>query len=118
MIAPAFMQALPPGDWEMIAGDKQSGQLRYRSRETGAEVLVPSVWYNQPISWRVDYFRYCSERARDGAKRLRVSNVAWAEAAARDAERRAAQLDACADEMERTGRFVEVGPAIGWTSYA
>jgi hypothetical protein len=100
------MQALPDGHWTLVKGDKWTGQLIYRDETTGTEVEVPSVWYNQPITWRIEYFRYCAQRARECAARMLASTDRWKTRRAAESTAQAKQLDADADTMERTGKFV------------
>ena len=103
---PTFMQSLPDhGPWTLIQGDKRSGQLVYRD-DKGTEVMVPSIWYNQPISWRIDYFRFCAQRALENAARMLASKDRWAKTRAKEFRAQAKQLERDAKTMERTGKFV------------
>jgi hypothetical protein len=105
---PDFMQSIPEGNWTLLNPDKRSGQLSYRNDATGAEILVPSIWYNQPVSWRVDYFRFCAERGRECARRLRSMKDVYRLSDADRMDIDACRLDKAADEMEQTGLFVNV----------
>jgi hypothetical protein len=103
---PRFTQSLPEGrQWQLVEGDLRSGQLLYRDL-SGAEALVPSVWYNQPVAWRVDAMRWYAERSRECARRQRAMAFRWSAADAKTFDEQAARLDGLADEMERTGRVL------------
>jgi hypothetical protein len=101
---PRFTQALPDGAWTLVTDDIKAPQLLYRD-EGGNEALVPSIWYNQPVSWRVRSFRYYAEQNRSCAKRWLTSKDPWAPRQADDLNKQADRLEALAAEMETTGRF-------------
>lgn len=102
---PTFMQSLPDGHWTLVKGDKWSGSLTYRD-DNGTEIEVPSIWYNQPISWRIDYYRFCAQRALENAVRMLASKDRWAKSRAKEFRAQAKQLEQDANKMERTGEFV------------
>jgi hypothetical protein len=108
-----FMQTLPSGNWTLTNPDKRAGQLRYREVETGVEIVVPSIWYNQPVAWRADYFRFCAQRNREGAERLRGMKDAFRHGDADQMIAQALRLEEAASTMDRTGRFVSLNPNGG-----
>ena len=104
---PNFMQSLPKnGAWVLVDGNYKSGQLLYRDSVTGAEALVPSIWYNQPVAWRIDMAIYRAERAEASAARLRLSPDRWAQHQAGDMARSAIAQWAMVEHMKATGEVM------------
>jgi hypothetical protein len=112
---PKFQQSLPKdGEFELLTSDaKRSGSLLYRDVKTGKEILVPNVWYNQPVEWsikaaesyiadnegRLDYWRKGQQQAlvsgRTGLSQgLQIEQL----------ERSTRRLKDLVDEMRRTGK--------------
>lgn len=104
-MARTFYQSLPEGrTWTLLTDDKKVGQLVYRDQD-GEEALVPSIWYNQPIQWRIDYFRFCVQRDRRLAANWLTSKDTWGPRQAADLNKQADRLADQIAEMERTGQF-------------
>lgn len=103
-VEPEFMQSLPEGDWNLTEGDKKSPTLIYCS-DDGKKVKVPSIWYNQPVSWRVEYFRFLAKQGFDKAAEL------WVEKGKDDEITNivmdASWIKAEAEVMEQTGQFID-----------
>lgn len=106
MSAPTFKQTLPDGDWVLDLASRASGQLIYVEKVTGRTVLVPNVWYNQPVEWRIEVMRFYAERSAGNAFKLRQQREPWAQTEAANSERQADRLNALADEMTRTGKVL------------
>jgi hypothetical protein len=97
---PRFAQTLPDDRaWTLMTPSNKVMDLLYRDDTTGEEVLVPSIWYNQPVAWRIQYLRNCAERSRRRAAVWRQSKDTWAPTMVADMEREAAELDATADTI-------------------
>lgn len=97
----------PQGDeWEPVANSdpRHMGQITWRNRATGEEILCPSIWYNQPAEWRAKAMRFYADRAEQNAARCEADQYdRWATDHAARHRKDAARLRALADEMERTG---------------
>jgi hypothetical protein len=57
---PNFHQALPSDrNWTLLTDDgKRAGQLEYADDE-GVRIIVPNIWYNQPVAWRIEFYLFC-----------------------------------------------------------
>lgn len=101
-----FQQSVPKnGSWELTAGDKRSSHLQYGN---GSEtLLVPNIWYNQPVQWRIEAMHFYAARFREGAQALRKfpANSRNLERAAFN-DRQARRLDDLADHMAATGKVL------------
>lgn len=101
-----FKQAKPKNIvWTLVEGDKRSGQLRYKSdTET---IVVPNIWYNQPVEWRIEIMRFYADCNREGARRLRKfpTNERNLERAAFN-DQKARELDDLAARMAATGEIL------------
>ena len=65
-----FEQALPNGTWKLLTPSIRASDLTYENVETGECIRVPSIWYNQPLSWRVDAMNFYIERAKENAAKI------------------------------------------------
>lgn len=114
---PNFQQMRPDFDklgtaddrWELVTSD-QAHALTYRHKDTGEEIVCPSIWYNQPVAWRARYFRFCADRAEVCAANLEAQSdwrgaPSWEVKKVAEYRADAVRLRALADEMDRTGRF-------------
>lgn len=104
---PEFMQALPEGKWDLVEGDKRSSSLVYRSEE-GKEVRVPSIHYNQPVAWRVEYFRFMVKNNFEAAERLRQES--GRDADVRRMHEQGLRLQAEATVMQNTKQLMPLQP--------
>lgn len=111
---PAFAQSLPEGHGWQFQGHRNGG-LHYVDPATGAESVVPNIWYNQPVDWQVRAARWNADRARERAERLRGEPFPkpWIASDIRQQEEMAARLDRLADEMERRGKVLSIDPITG-----
>lgn len=88
--------------------DSGLGTLEYRYDDTQERVRVPSIWYNQPFTWRVGFVRFQAQQAEDMAAKLEkhpplhASDQAVKEAVARF-RARAAKIRSEADRMQSAG---------------
>lgn len=105
---PTFQQSRPIGpEWILQNDDKTAPRLLFRHATTGEAVEVPSIWYNQPASWRAEAMRFYAARADEAAAWLRSGNgPAWVEIDANRQEATAKRLRALADTMEQTGQVL------------
>lgn len=107
---PGFRQSLgDPEGWILDEEDSRGGSLTYRKGDEIA--VVPSIWYNQPVAWRVKAMLYYAERADKSAavkdaEAASPSGKPWHAAEAAKARADAARLRGLADEMERTGKVL------------
>lgn len=66
----ASAQSLPEGNWTLVEGSKGTGDLVYFDDAGGYALRVPNIWYNQPVSWNIEYMEFCARRAEEAAQRL------------------------------------------------
>lgn len=97
--------------------NKWPGSLVYRLTDTNEDIIVPNIWYNQPVAWRVAHLRWQARQQRDYHAKLVARGVAAKEPGRgtfysaeeyrqdnmRQAQAMAERLEALAGEMERTG---------------
>lgn len=102
-----FMQSVPKdGNWRLKEPyDKRAAQLVYVD-DDGKEILVPSVWYNQPVTARIEAMTFYAERAENSAAIWRAARDSWAPAMAEGLEQQAKRLRALANEMKSTGAVI------------
>jgi hypothetical protein len=104
--SPDFLQSLPAqGRWILLNPDKSAGLLKYKDAETGKEVSVPSIWYNQPVQWRIDYFEFCIARIHDSIARHLKMPCPWTPHQIAESKQQIARLQRGVDHMKRTGQF-------------
>lgn len=108
-----FLQALPPeGEFRLLSGDKKSGELFYRDEITGEHFRVPSVWYNQPVAWRIEAMEFYAAEQMATADKLLASRGSWLPTSDEDTRRaarmraEAGRCRALAGEMRRTGEVL------------
>lgn len=102
-----FRQSLGDREgWVLDEGDKVSGALVYRKGDEVA--VVPNIWYNQPVEWRIEAMLWQAERARNSAERLRKDPFLkdYDRHKIKDHERTASRLEALAAEMQTTGKVL------------
>lgn len=101
-----FRQCLGDPDGWTLQSESQSGCLVYRRGDETA--VVPNIWYNQPVAWRIKAMEFAAERARERAAALRADPFpkAWAADDIRRQEEQARRLDGLAREMARTGKVI------------
>jgi hypothetical protein len=113
MTEPTFEQSVPPdGNWALVGPyDKRSGQLAYQN-ESGEQIAVPNVWYNQPVEARIEAMEWyaarhdeCEATCLAEAERF-PSNRKLRLEQAEQARRCAKRLRHLADEMRRTGKVL------------
>lgn len=102
---PRFRQSLPkrPDELTLLTPSKFAGSLLYRDEASGEEYLVPSIGYNQPVAWRIDYAEFCAERSRENAERMRRAPLSFSKLDAEAMERQAQRLQDAAERMRHTG---------------
>src|SRR3546814_5907167 len=96
-----FRQSLGDREgWVLDEGDKVSGALVYRKGDEVA--VVPNIWYNQPVEWRIEAMLWQAERARNSAERLRKDPFLkdYDRHKIKDHERTASRLEALAARSE------------------
>lgn len=106
-----FEQTVPrDGKWTLLNNDKNAGQLFYRNVDTGKVITVPSIWYNQPVEWRIEYALFMAERAEETAKNIRLAIAVGSrymyDSDARRNEQQAVRLREKAQEMRETGQVL------------
>src|SRR3546814_18170025 len=102
-----FRQSLGDREgWVLDEGDKVSGALVYRKGEEVA--VVPNIWYNQPVEWRIEAMIWPAERARNSAERLGKKPFLkdYDRKKTKDLECTATSLDALAAEMKTTRQII------------
>lgn len=106
---PRFRQSLPGGagsadDLERLP-HTWGGAILYRDPDSGAEYLVPNVWYNQTRDQRVKAYRFYAERARESAGRWRSDPSPYAPQQERQLLEDALRLDGLADLIQAGTTF-------------
>lgn len=96
----SFAQSMPE-DGVLIEGDqKKSSRLVYRAPD-GEIFVVPNIWYNQPIAWRIDHLKWLIERARSRARFLRATDKSLQ--LAKELEEQAIRLEGELAELSQLG---------------
>jgi len=98
---PNFAQALPVGPaWEYVGCE--CGCLLYRDLSSGAQALVPAIWYNLPPADYAKTLRFNAERSDECAAHRRKEAKPWATHEAATFERQARRLRAMALLCDRS----------------
>jgi hypothetical protein len=99
----------------LLDSGKRSSCLVYRLLDTGEEVQVPNIWYNQPVEWRIRAMRWYIERDEAClAKQLREAEAADWDPAKRSSwlfladqtKRQLIRVYRLVAEMETTGQVL------------
>jgi len=92
---------------ELVQGNSKNGELLWRNTETAEEFLVPNVWYNQPVEWRIQHMKYeyeCSRRRAAKIRELKLDKY-WESNSERILEAGDRSL-VLAEKMERSGEVI------------
>lgn len=67
-----FVQTVPRNqNMRLMVGNNHNHQLLWVDGATGQQYLVPNIWYNQPVEWRIKAMDFTHERLCEQAKRIR-----------------------------------------------
>jgi hypothetical protein len=101
----------------LIKQNRWSNNLVYHFTDTDEIAIVPNIWYNQPVEWRIEFFRWDIKRRQDHVNRLEAEGVRSPvpgrlhfftpeearQASMREERATIARLEAIVAEMVRTG---------------
>ncbi len=97
----------PKADWSFVPPHgKGAGALAYRHNATGETILVPSIWYNQPLEWRIDGMAYVAARTTESARRQAADGKPWSRSLAAQQLRSARRCINLARAMKATGQVL------------
>ena len=102
-----FRQSLGPREgWVLDETDKVFGALVYRKGDDVA--VVPDIWYNQPVEWRIKAMLWQAERSRARADKMRNDPFLkdYDRHRIEDAEKTAVRLEELAAKMQATGEVL------------
>lgn len=92
---------------KLVAGDKFTGILLWLDTKSGEEFLVPSLWYNQPVEWRIEAMKFQAERSRENARKIRQDKThSWWRSDEQAALDTAKKLLSIAEKMRKTGKVL------------
>lgn len=102
-----FRQSLgDPIGWRLVEGDKTTGTLRYQKGEEIA--VVPNIWYNQPVVWRIQAMLWNADRARERIDTLCSDPFPkpWHNQKIASAQAQVKSLEGLAEQMKATGKVL------------
>lgn len=92
---------------ELVDGNSFTPLLLWLDLETGEEFLVPNIWYNQSVAWRIRSMEFNAERARERARQIRKDKThSWWRTDEQDAINQSKGLLSLAEAMRRTGKVL------------
>lgn len=97
---------LPVEDLVLLQGSKRTNNLLYQDNTTDKQYLVPNIWYNQPVDWRIEAIQWSADRAADKAAVIRAEKDRFWEGSYRDMVALSKRLQVMADEMKRTRKVI------------
>jgi len=91
----------------LVQGNARSGELLWRNPETAEEFLVPNIWYNQPVEWRIRAMKEQYENSRRRAAKIRELKLdKYWESDSESIFEVGDRSLALAEKMKRTGKVI------------